>query len=62
MLSNNEGLIRKLIIMYNNPHGHGPSAAKSADLYEWSSNGKLITISECGTMPDPDLIVRDNAY
>lgn len=28
----------------------------------WAKNGKLVTMSECATMPDPELIVRDNAY
>lgn len=48
--------------IYNDPHDYGISPSKLAELSEWSDSGKLLTMSECGTMPDPDLIVRDNAY
>ena len=48
--------------IYNDPYDYGVSPGKFTDLSEWADNGKLVAMSECGTMPDPDLIVRDNAY
>ncbi len=47
--------------IYNQAYDYGTSPDLLADMSEWS-DGKLITMSECATMPDPDLIVRDNAY
>lgn len=48
--------------IYNDAHDYGASPSAFADLSGWANNGKLTTMAECGTMPDPDLIVRDNAY
>ena len=50
------------IDIYNSAHDYGASPSTFADLAGWANNGKLTTMAECGTMPDPDLIVRDNAY
>ncbi len=48
--------------IYGNAHDYGTSPAILADTAGWADNGKLVAMSECATMPDPDLIVRDNAY
>lgn len=48
--------------VYNSAHDYGSSPSAFVELSGWADNGKLTTMSECATMPDPDLIVRDNAY
>ena len=48
--------------IYNEAHDYGVSAAAFTELSGWAGNSKLVTMSECATMPDPELIVRDNAY
>lgn len=48
--------------IYNSAYDYGASPSAFAELAECSESGKLVTMSECATMPDPDLIVRDNAY
>ncbi|MCH5324630.1 MAG: hypothetical protein J1E39_05380 [Eubacterium sp.] len=50
------------IDIYNQAYDYGPSPSTLAEVSGWANNGKLVTMSECATMPDPDLIVRDNAY
>ncbi len=53
------------IDIYNNAYDYGTSPATLEDISGWTSTSgskKLVTMSECATMPDPDLIVRDNAY
>lgn len=47
--------------IYNRAYDYGTSPGLLAEMTGWS-DGKLVTMSECATMPDPDLIVRDNAY
>lgn len=47
--------------IYNQAYDYGTSPGLLAEMTGWS-DGKLVTMSECATMPDPDLIVRDNAY
>lgn len=47
--------------IYNHAYDYGTSPGLLAEMTGWS-DGKLVTMSECATMPDPDLIVRDNAY
>ncbi len=48
--------------IYNSTYDYGTSPHLLAEMTTWSDSGKLVTMSECATMPDPDLIVRDNAY
>ncbi|MGN0687189.1 MAG: beta-galactosidase trimerization domain-containing protein [Oscillospiraceae bacterium] len=48
-------------ILYNRAYDYGTSPGLLAEMTGWS-DGKLVTMSECATMPDPDLIVMDNAY
>lgn len=48
--------------IYNSPYDYGVSPDKFTALSDWAGNKKLVTMSECGTMPDPDLIIRDNVY
>ncbi len=48
--------------IYNSAYDYGTSPNLLKDMSEWSDTGKLVAMSECATMPDPDLIVRDNAY
>ena len=48
--------------VYNSAHDYGTSPSAFADLSAWAGNKKLAAMSECATMPDPDLIIRDNAY
>lgn len=49
--------------IYNQAYDYGTSPDLLADMSGWSgSEKKLVTMSECATMPDPELIVRDNAY
>lgn len=48
--------------VYNSAYDYGASPSAFAELASWADNGKLVTMSECATMPDPELIVRDNAY
>ena len=48
--------------IYNNAYDYGTSPSLLAEMSEWSDSGKLVTMSECATMPDPDLVIRDNAY
>lgn len=48
--------------IYNSNHDYGVSSAAFTELAGWAGNKKLVTMSECATMPDPDLIVRDNVY
>lgn len=50
------------IDIYNDPYDCGTSPDKLAEVASWANNGKFVTMSECATMPDPELIVRDNAY
>ncbi|MDE6579305.1 MAG: hypothetical protein K2K41_02080 [Ruminiclostridium sp.] len=50
------------IDIYSNAHDHGTSPATLENITDWTGGKKLVTMSECATMPDPDLIVRDNAY
>ena len=48
--------------IYSNAHDYGTSPGTLADMSGWANNRKLAAMSECATMPDPDLIIRDNAY
>lgn len=48
--------------IYNSAYDYSASPSNFAELSGWAENGKLVTMSECATMPDPELIVRDNAY
>ena len=48
--------------IYNSEHDYSSSADTFAEMATWSPSGKLITLSECGVMPDSDNIIRDNAY
>lgn len=48
--------------VYNSAHDYGTSPSMLTDMVDWVDGSKLVTMSECATMPDPDLIVRDNAY
>ena len=48
--------------IYSSNHDYGVSPAAFTELSEWAGNRKLVTMSECATMPDPELVVRDNAY
>ena len=50
------------IDIYNSPHDYGVSPSKFTEVAGWAKNGKLVAMSECATMPDPDLIIRDNVY
>ena len=50
------------IDIYNQAHDYGTSPSTFAEVSSWAENGKLVTMSECATMPDPELIVRNNAY
>ncbi len=50
------------IDIYSAAYDYGTSPSTLAEVAGWANNGKLVTMSECATMPDPDLIVRDNAY
>lgn len=47
--------------IYNSAYDYGTSPSLLSEMSTWT-NKKLVTMSECATMPDPDLIVRDNAY
>ncbi len=48
--------------IYSDKRDYGVSPSVLADMNGWSDGDKMVTMSECATMPDPDLIVRDNAY
>ena len=48
--------------IYGNAHDYSVSPSVLAEMSEWTDSGKLIAMSECAVMPDPELIVRDNAY
>lgn len=50
------------IDIYNDAHDYGTSPSTLAEIAGWAENGKLVTMSECATMPDSDMIVRDHAY
>ena len=50
------------IDIYNQAHDYGVSPSTFTEVSGWASNGKLVTMSECATMPDPGLMVRDNTY
>lgn len=50
------------IDIYSAAYDYGTSPSVLADMSTWSDSKKLVTMSECATMPDPDLIIRDNAY
>lgn len=50
------------IDIYNAAYDYGVSPSTFAEVSGWAANGKLVTMSECATMPDPELIVRDNTY
>lgn len=50
------------IDIYGNAHDYSVSPSVLAEMSEWTDSGKLIAMSECAVMPDPELIVRDNAY
>lgn len=48
--------------IYGDAHDYGVSPSVLSDMHGWTGGNKMVTMSECATMPDPDLIVRDNAY
>jgi len=48
--------------IYNNAYDYGTSPNILAEASGWANNSKLVTMSECAAMPNPELIVRDNAY
>lgn len=48
--------------IYSPAYDYGTSPNTLEEVSAWAGNNKLVTMSECATMPDPDLIVRDNAY
>lgn len=48
--------------IYNSAHDYTVSPSILSSINEWTGGNKLISMSECATMPDPELIVRDNAY
>ena len=48
--------------VYGGAHDYGTSPSTLAELASWCDNKKLVAMSECATMPDPDLIIRDHAY
>lgn len=50
------------IDIYSAPHDYGASPATLSNMIGWTGGEKMVTMSECATMPDPDLIIRDNAY
>lgn len=50
------------IDIYNDAHDYGTSPSTLAEAAGWAENGKLVTMSECATMPDSDMIIRDHAY
>ncbi|MBQ4363705.1 MAG: beta-mannosidase, partial [Oscillospiraceae bacterium] len=50
------------IDIYNEAHDYGVSPSTFTEVSGWASDGKLVTMSECATMPDPGLMVRDNTY
>ena len=50
------------IDIYNNSGDYGTSPSTLENITGWTGGKKLVTMSECATMPDPELIVRDNAY
>ena len=50
------------IDIYNNAGDYGTSPSTLENITGWTGGKKLVTMSECATMPDPELIVRDNAY
>lgn len=50
------------IDIYNSAYDYSASPSTFAELASCAENGKLVALSECATMPDPELIVRDNAY
>lgn len=48
--------------IYNNAHDYGTSPAAFEEVANCAENKKLVSMSECATMPDPDQILRDNTY
>lgn len=48
--------------VYGAAHDHGVSATKLCEVCSWVDGNKPVTMSECATMPDPELMIRDNAY
>lgn len=49
--------------IYNGAHDYSTSSSVLQDMSTWNSgNKKMVAMSECAAMPDPNLIVRDNAY
>lgn len=48
--------------VYGPSHDYGVSPTTLKEVNSWVNGKKMVTMSECATMPDPDLIVRDNAY
>ncbi len=48
--------------IYNGAYDYGTCPSTLAELAGVADNTKMVTLSECAVMPDPDLIVRDNAY
>jgi mannan endo-1,4-beta-mannosidase len=47
--------------IYPGEHEYASHIAKYLELYEWVGPGKMIVLSENGTMPDIDAAVRDGA-
>lgn len=48
------------IDIYNGAHDYSTSSSVLQDMSTWNSgNKKMVAMSECAAMPDPDLIVRD---
>ena len=50
------------IDIYNDAYDYGTSPSTLEEIAGWAENGKLVTMSECATMPDSDMIIRDHAY
>lgn len=48
--------------VYGPAHDYGVSPSTFADVDSWVDGKLMVTMSECATMPDPELIVRDNTY
>ncbi|MBR6420425.1 MAG: beta-mannosidase [Oscillospiraceae bacterium] len=47
--------------IYADKHAYASQSSTFSELTGWSSERKLIALSENGVMPDPELIQRDNA-
>ncbi len=50
------------IDIYGPSYDYSSHVSTMEELAAWADNKKMVALSECAVMPDPDNLMRDNAY